>query len=102
MQFLRPLRRFRTGQRDRFAFRLLPVRLEIKHHEHADYDKEGTDPFQQPTRITQNLDAALTEIFRVPRRLRNFVGEPRPRPQPTAWITERMIHPAHTGRAFAL
>src|SRR6266540_1115965 len=33
-------------------------------------------PFQQPFWIAQNLDGALSEIFRVPRCLRNFVGQP--------------------------
>src|SRR5712692_729011 len=53
-------------RRDRFAFGLFPIRLEIKHHEHADDDEKRTDPFQEPAGIAQNLDAALFEILWVP------------------------------------
>src|SRR2546421_13072371 len=67
------LRRW-ISRRDRFAFGLFSVRLEIKHHEYTDHHEKRSDPFQEPAGITQNLHATLSEVFRAPRCLRNFIG----------------------------
>src|SRR5437879_13825687 len=102
MHFLHSLRRFRTRRRDRFAFSLFPRGLKIKHHEHPDDSQERADPFQEPARVAQNLDAALLEIMRVPGCLRNFVGQSGPSSQLAARITERMVHATGTGAVLAV
>jgi len=62
MQVLRALCRFWAGRRDRFAFSLFPIRLEIKHHEHADHNEKRANPFHSGFRNSKRfLDFARND-----------------------------------------
>src|ERR1700704_5774875 len=74
-----------------------PEFLHVKEHEDSRDDEERANPFQEPARIAQNLDGALSEVFRVPGSLRHFEGEPGPGAPPFAGVIERVVHPALPG-----
>src|SRR5512133_3590929 len=81
--------RFRRRRRrnDPFGFRgaILPAEFfHIKQKEHAGHDQERTDPFQEPAGVAQNLNRALPEILRIPRRLRHLEGLAAPGSPPSA------------------
>ena len=97
--------RCRRRRNDPFGFRggvLSSKFFHIKQKEHAGHDQERTDPFQEPAGIAQNLNRALPEVLRIPRRLRHFECLAAPGSPPIARKTEGMIHPALTGGAIAL
>ena len=95
----------RRRRNDPFGFRggvLPPEFFHIKQQEHAGHHQERTDPFQEPTGVAQNLNRALSEILRIPRRLRHLEGLAAPGSPPTARKTEGTIHPALAGGTIAL
>jgi ABC-type transport system involved in cytochrome c biogenesis permease subunit len=53
-----------SRRRDRLAFRLFSVRLQIKHHEHADYDEQRTDPAGRPP-VTNMYESIIWVSFAV-------------------------------------
>src|SRR5437763_502876 len=97
--------RRRRGRNDPFGFRggVLPAKFfHIEQQEHTGHNQERTDPLQEPARVPQNLNRALTEILGIPRRLRHLEGLAALGSPPTAGKTEGMIHPALAGGAIAL